>query len=45
MQSKNRAKCCKNTAVISRRVRLELSRIATTSIHMKIITQTFNKEN
>lgn len=25
MQSKNRAKCCKNTAVISRRVRLELT--------------------
>lgn len=25
MQPKNRAKCCKNTAVISRRVRLELT--------------------
>ena len=25
MQSKNRAKCCQNTAVISRRVRLELT--------------------
>ena len=25
MQSKNRVKCCKNTAVISRRVRLELT--------------------